>query len=317
MKGTYVFKQNGVEIGRAQNLITTAGEYQIAKSITLQNSQWAASIAIGSGALAADPADKKLQFEFGRGDINSISYADVVYDDTTSHIRLFAKATLGENISGVIYEAGIFSSTIDIDEFQRPLFNCEPSEGWDYQNTDSSWAELSEKTSPYGYISGGYAGDQFIDFALFGAPGGVGQPTTTRKIRFFNTFDFSEVSSSDDFVFALKKSATGTCAMTVKFYTDESNYFTLPTQTPTNNTSYQFIKVSKSLATQTGTLADWANINFIEVYNPDGLIQLDSARINRSVQSTQNILVSRTVLSSPVTKVEGVPLEIEYYLDLF
>ena len=105
--------------------------------------------------------------------------------------------------------------------------------------------------------------------------------------------------------------------MTVKFYTDESNYFTLPAQTPANNTSYQFIKVSKSLATQTGTSADWSSINFIEVYNPDGLIQLDSARINKAVTSPQNILVSRTVLSSPVTKVEGVPLEIEYYLDLF
>jgi hypothetical protein len=393
MKGTYIFRQNGVELGRCENVITTAGKTQIAKSIANQNSQWAGSIAIGSGASAASVTNKKLNFEYARGPVNSISSAPLVVGDvgfasttvasgsnnvdistfagsgtlnvvsttgfdscgtisvyatpsvgapkfysitytgkssttftgcnssnasaimstgnqvSIEKIRLTAKAALGENISGQIYEIGIFSSTSLTSQFETILSNCDDIEGWYYQKTDGTWAELIDVS---GYSTTvGRAGNQSIYF------NSVPTYSSGRRVRFFANFDFSEVSSIDTFAFAVQKTGGSAGNITVRFYTDETNYFTASLSTIASGTNtYTILESAKSSWTTVGS-PDWSNITFIEVNNPEGNIYLDGIRLDNVVAETQSILVSRSLPSTIITKVEGTPLEIEYLLDLF
>lgn len=307
MKGTYIFKQNGLELGRYENVITTAGKAQIAKSLSNQTSQWAGTIAIGSGTSAAAEANVKLDFEYGRGAVISISSASGV--PSAGKIRLTAKAVLEESISGKISEIGLFSSTALNDEFETVLVNCDEAESWDYQKTDGTWAELIDVS---GYSTTvGRAGNQSIYFSA------VPTYSSGKRVRFFSNFDFSEVSYADKFVFAVQKTGASAANISVRFYTDETNYFTATlTAISSGTNTYQILEYAKSYWTTSGT-PDWSNITFIEINNPEGNIYLDAIRINRAVAGTQSILVSRSLPSSEITKVEGTPLEIEYYLDLF
>ena len=317
MKGTYIFRQNGVELGRCENVITTAGKNQIAKSIANQNSQWAGSIAIGSGASAAAATNKKLNFEYARGPVNSISYQVGV--PSSNNIRLTAKAALGENISGQIYEIGIFSSSSFTSQFETILCNCDDVEGWYYQNAGGVWAELIELVDVNGNIIGysttvGRAGNQSIYF------NSVPTYSSGRRVRFFANFDFSEVSSADTFSFAVQKTGSSAANITVRFYTDETNYFTASLSTIASGTgtnTYTVLESAKSSWSVGAGAPDWSNINFIEINNPEGNIYLDGIRVDNVVAETQSILVSRSLPSTVITKVEGTPLEIEYLLDLF
>lgn len=308
MKGTYIFKQNGLELGRCENVITTAGKAQIAKSLSNQTSQWAGTIAIGSGTSAAAEANVKLDFEYGRGAVISISSASGV--PSAGKIRLTAKALLSENISGKISEIGLFSSTALNDEFESALVNCDEAESWDYQKTDGTWAELIDVS---GYSTTvGRAGNQSIYFSS------VPTYSSGKRVRFFSSFDFSEASSADKFVFAVQKTGGSAGNISVRFYTDETNYFTATlTAISSGTNTYQILEYAKSSWTVGLGAPDWSNITFIEINNPEGNIYLDAIRINRAVAGTQSILVSRSLPSSEITKVEGTPLEIEYYLDLF
>jgi hypothetical protein len=309
MKGTYIFRQNGVELGRCENVITTAGKNQIAKSIANQSSQWAGSIAIGSGASAASAANKKLNFEYARGPVNSISYQVGV--PSSNNIRLTAKAALGENISGQIYEIGIFSSSSFTSQFETILCNCDDAEGWDYQKTDGTWDELININGYSATV--GRAGNQSINFST-----SLGVGITVTKVRFFADFDFSEVSSTDTFAFAVQKIGGSAGNITVRFYTDETNYFTASLSTIASGTNtYTILESAKSSWSVGAGAPDWSNINFIEINNPEGNIYLDGIRVDNVVAETQSILVSRSLPSTIITKVEGTPLEIEYLLDLF
>ena len=318
MKGTYIFKQNGLELGRCENVITTAGKAQIAKSLSNQTSQWAGTIAIGSGTSAAAEANVKLDFEYARGAVISISSASGV--PSAGKIRLTAKAVLEESISGKISEIGLFSSTALNDEFETVLVNCDEAESWDYQKADGTWAELIDVSgySTTAIINSvttvvGRAGNQAINFSTVPSLTGV----SSKKVRFFANFDFSEVSYADKFVFAVQKTGASAANISVRFYTDETNYFTATlTAIPSGTNTYQILEYAKSSWTTSGT-PDWSNITFIEINNPEGNIYLDAIRINRAVAGTQSILVSRSLPSSEITKVEGTPLEIEYSLDLF
>jgi hypothetical protein len=56
-KGTYVFKQNGLEIGRTNNLITSNGRNLILEFLAGARQNWAADMAIG-----AMPTHHPLQY---------------------------------------------------------------------------------------------------------------------------------------------------------------------------------------------------------------------------------------------------------------
>ena len=317
MKGTYIFKQNGKEIARSSNIITDLGKQQIAKSLAFQNTQWASRMAIGAGSTSESVSDIFLNFEYARSDIKSISSQQNT--PTSGKIRLAAKALLTESVSGKIYEVGIFSSSVNPDAFEIPIFQCLDNELWDAVNDSLGTLIDTENLSPSPHVSApvvvgdGYSyriGDQSLYFGRVNAFGG------NRTVRISTNQDFSEVGYSDNFLIAYyKPSSAGSSMLTVKFCQDANNYFSKTITT--SSTGYIIDSSQKSLYTASGASPSWDAITYIEITSNNQYVYLDGMRVKRSISDDQNVLVSRSVLSSPVTKIEGTPLEIEYYLDLF
>lgn len=321
MKAYYVFKENGVEIGRAENILTTAGKLLIANSMCSNGSQWAGQIAVGalgdfsSGGGTASASDKWLGFEFARGSVQSLSPFPYANPYVGGAIKLIAKAVLDASVSGKIYETGLFSQNTSFIDFIDPITVSSRTEGWTYRSATGPdvWTDLTT-TSPNAFVSGGRAGDDQISFAYVPAVG-------TDKIRLDVNLDLSTVSSSDNFAIACSTTAgTGSSGFTVRFYTDENNYFsyTLPTIT-TSYSGYRVFSNAKSSWAATGS-PSWANIAIIEIENSGTLITyFDGIRVVYQFADNDSVLVSHSVFSSAnsITKTEGTPLEIEYYLDVF
>ena len=64
----------------------------------------------------------------------------------------------------------------------------------------------------------------------------------------------------------------------------------------------------------------WDNINSIQILNTGSVVtHLDGIRVIEALADQESILISHTTLpdASAITKVEGTPLEIEYYLEVF
>ena len=320
MRGTYIIKQNGQEIGRGENIITTEGKKQIAKSLAFQNTQWASKVALGAGGAASSangltaPAssDKFLDFEFTRLDILSISLLTDI--PAVNQIRLVAKTLIPENIAGIISEIGIFSSSINPDNFEVPIANCKVDELWEYINASGTLSD-TEQLIPSPHISSGTFLPKIGPEALY--INNIPTYSSSKTIRIETSQDFSGAAESDSFILALNKTNTTSSSIQVKFCVDANNYFYQ--NISSTSSGYQIVSRQKSQysASVTGT-PSWDAITYIEfVFTGNYEIYLDGVRVKRAVSDDQNILVSRTFLSSSVSKIEGVPLEIEYYLDLF
>ena len=66
LQGTYVFKQNGIEIGRSKNIITDSGKQMIMQYLCGLRQDWAADMSIGVLQGQALASDSQLNFEVGR-----------------------------------------------------------------------------------------------------------------------------------------------------------------------------------------------------------------------------------------------------------
>lgn len=320
MRGYYIFKEDGVEIGRSENILTNQGKLLIANSICSNGSQWAGSIAVGSigdfssGGATASSSDKWLGFEFTRGDVQSLSPFPYNIPYSGGKVKLIAKAVLDSSVSGKIYEAGLFSQLSSYADFTDPITFSSRSEGWTCRSATGPdvWTDLSSVTNSF--ATGGRAGDDQINFSYVPTVG-------TKKIRLDVDLDLSTIVSADKFAFACSTTGgTGSSGIVIKFYTDESNYYsyTLPNITTSYN-GYRVLSNAKSNWVATGT-PSWSEIYIIEIENTGSLVTyFDALRVIKEFTDTDSILVSHSVFSDSqsIIKTEGTPLEIEYYVDVF
>lgn len=324
MKGYYVFKQNGQEIGRAGNTLTTAGKLVIASNMCTGGSKWAGQIAIGSlgdassGGVDATGSDKYLSFEFARASVQSVSYSPT---GTTGpyaggKIRLICKAVFDPEVSGKIYEIGLFSQDTNLGQFINPISVSSRNEDWSYLQSASpdAWTDLSSTANSF--VTGGRAGDDQIAFS--GVPAYTG---ISKRIRIDGFYDFSAMTSSDKFAVACTTTGGTAPATTITFNTDDSNYFSYALPTISSYNGYRVLSYAKSNWSTTGTVGSpsWDNINSIQILNTGSVVtHLDGIRVIEALADQEAILVSHsTTGSSAITKVEGTPLEIEYYLEVF
>ena len=104
LKGTYVFKENGLEVGRSENIITTNGKTAILQYLSGSLSEWASQLAVG--AMSSTPAltDLALNFEIARSAVTLKSFK------VGTPNLLVVKGTLDASVAANIYEVGVFSS---------------------------------------------------------------------------------------------------------------------------------------------------------------------------------------------------------------
>jgi len=273
-------------------MITTKGKQFIKRYMAHQVGDIARSISVGAGGLAENVAHTALQFEIGRADIYLISY-DYVND------KIVFKASLPQDLSGKIYEVGLWSqgTSTAAGQFTSKLLTTFDSVGevWSNGSFQTANARLG------------------VDALRF-----TPSASTTVIGALNNLFiDLSGNSGADQFSVAYYNSNANVANFKVRFKTDNSNYYTIQITSPA--TGYQVSTVAKSAATVTGN-PSWANITTIEVEVVAGAggsasIDFDGLRIEDTDTIDPNyVMVAREALVTPVTKVAGRVTDIEFNL---
>jgi len=292
MHGIYRFYQNGELVGEAKNLLTTNGKTAIMKYLAGYSGHFGRSIRLGIGATAAAVGDATMNFETAAIPVYLIS-PDYV------NTALVFKGRMDDASAMVIYEAGLSTAIPDSTAANSSRLLL----GFD-SNIDVWSAGVWTTTSRFG-------GD-----ALRLAPA---TSTTVSANMQDVLMDLSGYSNADEFRLAYNSNNANTASVFVRLFTDASNYFTYTVASP--GTGFQIKTFNKSNFVATGT-PSWSNITQATVSVTAGAggsaqVDFEGLRIDdRDTFADSDILVSRAVLGTPITKVPGLPLDIEYTLDL-
>lgn len=250
------------------------------------------AISVGIGDAAATLNDDRLQFEFAR-----VPVSVVAYDPGTDHIIF--KGTIDENISGKIYEIGIWTAEDNPaagNQASRIItsFDSE-SEEWDNETMETTIARIGPD-------------------ALKHTPA---LSTTASSVMSGLTLDFIDNSSLDEFVLAYNVDNNNTASIEIRFRTDADNYYKFTITNPT--TGYKFATFPKGTAGVVGT-PRWDDIGDIEVRTTSkssgsSSVVYDGIRIEDvdTIAPTYG-LIARYVPTLPTIKQEGKVQDIEFSL---
>jgi hypothetical protein len=309
MRGTYVIKVDGVEVCRSENLITDEGKRVIASYLAGIAPNWAGSIAIGAGETLPSGSTAALDMEFDRQEVSAMA---VLFDTPAPDThRIIAKTTIPSQTSGTIYEMGVYSVSGNVSGGAgAQLLTGMFEDDWEVYS-GGSWIDIA--TTPDDTIS--RIGENAVALETNAA-------TTNYRLN-TDGLDLSMYTPSDLFTFAAYYMSGTITSVQVRFYTDDSNYFSYSPVVADfvggAVDTYTISQYAKSLFTATGT-PSWAEISSIGINVGSAgstAVFLDGIRVDDSDNSDSDlVLVSKTSLGVPKVKSAGSEMDIEYYLDI-
>jgi hypothetical protein len=271
-------------------------------------------IALGIGSTSATENDTRLEFEFYRlpvslGSIN-------IEDDGVGGFTYSAiyKTTIPQDISGVISEIGLYpgqrASTNSYDS--KFITSFENNYTWLDSSNNSPQLKANNTTDPF--LS--KIGEHMVQFD-------VAQSTSKEYINSIVNIDLSGYSVNDSLTLAYKKKDNNVTKIRVKLYSSDTQYY-YADFTPTSGTGdkIQSISMSSVFSNISATAPDPTNITKIgiEVTASSGgatTVYFDGLRINDEDTFDPSYgLISRSLLSTPLQKPSGRPVDIEYKLKL-
>jgi len=297
MKGIYIFKQDGVEIARSENVITTDGKTSILQYLVGTQQDWASHIAIGAIETEATVDDKTLYFEIARTPVTLKSFSSI-------SPNLMVKGTFDASFAANIYEVGVYptnnSSTFGV----RNNLIISDFSTQDVWTDDGSQIGSGQWTS---YLAQSPSSPRVGMYALT-VPS---NKTYTNAATFFDISKYSTIDTLDVLVGPVT-SSSGSKSFTVKFTNTKGDNASLSYSLPTS-TAWKIISIPL-----TSEVIAIGSISQIDLITESGLsVMVDSIKINIAAEvDNTTSLVSRSVLTTPIAKIYGSPLDIEYYLDL-
>jgi hypothetical protein len=306
LSGEYIFYKNGIEVARSKNIVTTLGKEAILKYLSRESYEYASRLVLGCGSTAASVSDEFLSLEMFA---TSINFKTLDYTKTPT--QLVFRSTLPSTFNGVIYESGIttgggsiLSDLNSVNDYQELVATFDP----DFEN----WS-----------ISSGVA---FHTNDLEGTPrlrvGKYGlQITAPSSSTIQSTLDsvvpvFPYISS-DKIKVALHISGSVPSSVIVKISNDGLNYYSLTI--PSNNLSlgYNIVNynVGQLIATGSPEISQTQSISVIVNSSAsESVVTMDAIKFDSISDLEKPILVSRSVLSTPLVVEGGYPFDIEYRL---
>ena len=100
--GEYTFYQDGVEIGKFKNLITTYGKKYLTSFLAGFNQSASKDIALGIDSTTALASNTRLGFEFYKLPVTLASI------DTSSGYSIVYKTVIPQDVAGIISEIGLY-----------------------------------------------------------------------------------------------------------------------------------------------------------------------------------------------------------------
>ncbi|AVD99240.1 major tail protein [Streptomyces phage BillNye] len=293
MKGTYRFYQQGELIATHENLITTEGERLILRYLAGNAASLGDAIGLGVMATPATVADARLGFEVYRA---SVSVRSIDYDAGT----VLFKGAIDQNSVFALYEAGLWSTETNAlgatDSVSLTTFDT-IAEEWTNVTVDATQARTSEDSVR-------------VDAAA----------SSTTSPRLAVAMDLTGYSTEDVFSLAFYKPDNNIASITLYF----GNSLTGGTLKLTKTVSsmavgYNVVQFRKGDFVATGTIT-WDTIDTlgfdVTAGATGGYVILDGLRVEDTDTPDQDhVLVSRTVMSTPLIKSNTAPMDVEYTLE--
>lgn len=288
MYGIYRIFKNGELIAEQPNLITTRGKNIILRYLAGNLSAWAGGIGVGSGAAAPALTDNKLQFEFHRLSV------EVRAADTNSS-SIIIKSSVPQNLVGVVHELGLYP-------FAQPGGTNAP--GHLILDFNPNYIEL---------MGGSLSTNTRVGGASYRVSSAAGTTTTVTAPHIRS--DFSGYGDQDTFTLAGFTNDVNAVSLRTRMKVDDANYFEY-TASVAPRVEYQTMDWQKSqfVATGSPTWENVASVDFALTAAAGGAssMDLDGFRINDTDIYPDFALVSRATLTTPIEKMQGESMDIEY-----
>lgn len=268
---------------------------------------------IDSTAVQANGNDTRLGFEFYRVPV-SFGSIDIQTDESgNSTYSVVYQATIPQDVSGIIKEIGLYPGLKSSSNNYDSKFIADFENNLMWFKSDSSNPELvSTTTSSIKPRVGSY----FSKISL----------SASQSVEFtcaYSGLDLSGYTASDSLSLAYNQENTNLDSITFKFYSSDSSYYSATFSGAASVTEPNKIaKVLFSTLTANNAYADLSSIIKIGVVvtaksSGQAVVYLDALRIDDEDTFNANFgLISRSVLSSPLEKIAGKPVDVEYRINL-
>jgi len=308
--GEYVFYEDNKEIYRSKNLLTKFGKRYLTQYLAGQSTTNLKDIALGVGSTAATVNDTQLVFEFYKSAVsmNSIDIQTNTLTGITTY-GVVHQTTIPVDVSGVINEVGLFPSVTlgTTDYASNSISTFEDNQSW----TDSSGAYPSAVTTPFPKIGTSYLS--------------IGANASQSKEYFYNiNLDVSGYSALDSLTLAYYQNDTNLDYVFVRMYDSNNNYYEI--RYPGESSVGYKIKsltlnnlYSSGLGSGTPDQTAIVKISCGVKSKSSGATAalFDGMRINDEDSfRTDYGMISRSVLSNPITKSLGKQMVVEYRIGL-
>jgi hypothetical protein len=304
LKGTYIYYENGQEIYRSENVITKYGKRFLTNFLAGRDSFSSKSMAFGIDSTSASDSNTRLGFEFYRTPVLFGSTDIQTLNDTTTYSVVY-KATIPQDVAGYITEVGLYP------EYKESLSSYDGKFIADFEN------QLDWTNTPLITTTNARVGQYLLNMSSNG--------TAAKEYKTnVQTIDLSGYSVNDTLKLAYVKNDANLQNIVIKFYSSPLDYYSV-TVSPASGTGYKISSdiTLNNLFSNASTLnVDPSNINQIGITITPTSGQststgLDALRINDEDTFDPNFgLISRSVLSTPLVKLAGRQVDVEYKLDL-
>ena len=304
LKGTYIYYENGQEVYRSENVITKYGKRFLTSFLAGRDSFSSKSMAFGIGSTAALDTDTRLGFEFYRTPVLFGSTDIQTVNDTTTYSVVY-KSTIPQDVAGYITEVGLYP------EYKESLSSYDGKFIADFDN------QLDWTNTPLITTTNARVGQYLLNMSS--------DATSAKEYKTnVQAIDLSGYSVNDTLKLAYVKNDANLQNIIIKFYSSVLDYYSV-TITPASGTGYKMSSdiTLNNLFSNASTLnVDPSNINQIGITitptsGQSTSVGLDALRINDEDTFDPNFgLISRSVLSTPLVKLAGRQVDVEYRLDL-
>ncbi len=310
MFGEYVFYEDNKEVYRSKNLLTKFGKRYLTQYLAGQSTNTLKDIALGVGSTAATVNDTQLGFEFYKSAV-SMNSIDIQTNSTTgiSTYGVVHKTTIPVDIAGTINEVGLFPNVIlgSTDYASNSISTFEDNQSW----TDSTGAYASSVTTPFPKIGTSYLS--------------IGATASQLKEYYYNfNLDVSGYSALDSLTLAYYQSDTNLDYVFVRMYDSNNNYYEIR-YAGDASTGYKIKSLTLNNLYSSGYGSGTPNQTSIVKIScgvkakASGAttVLFDGMRINDEDSfRTDYGMISRSVLTTPITKSLGKQMVIEYRIGL-
>jgi hypothetical protein len=306
LKGTYVFKQNGIEVGRSQNLITTNGRKVILQNLAGVKTEWASNLSIGAIPTAPTVNDVQLNYETGRYPVTLKTYQSATLSTPD---LIIVRATLPTLMSANIYEVGIYPENSTTSASNRN------------NNILVDFSDLTNWVVDLGSI----ATNSFTPGADHSPRIGNYSVSLTQNTSMYNntfSLNFSDYSELDTMQILARNTVAGFLTMTV---TDTDGFTADFVYSLADSSDYQILTKAfpatiknangDLLTLSTKALGPIKSIRFTT--DSTAAVTIDAVKTSTLQELRSNdFIISKSILNTPIPKIYGTALDVEYYIEL-